>query len=91
VTESELQTIILKYLKTLGYFRKVMVANNSGTPDIVGCIGGRFIAIEVKAKTGKVTELQKHNIKLIQDSGGLALIAYSLNDVIEFLDLHCLL
>lgn len=48
----------------------------SGTPDLLCCLNGRFIAIEVKAENGKPSPLQIHNIKKIRESGGIALIAY---------------
>ena len=48
----------------------------AGVPDILACIKGRFLAIEVKDTKGKPSPLQIHNIKKIRESGGLALIAY---------------
>lgn len=48
----------------------------AGVPDILACLNGRFIAIEVKAEKGKPSALQIHHIKKIRESGGIALIAY---------------
>ena len=48
----------------------------SGIPDLLCCLNGRFIAIEVKADKGKPSPLQIHNIEKIRESGGIALIAY---------------
>ncbi len=64
---------------------KVVVANESGVPDILFSKDGRFCAIEVKA-TGKkrnVTELQKIHLDMIRASGGFAMVADSLWDVME--------
>lgn len=47
---------------------------NSGIPDIVGCINGRFFGIECKAGDNKPTALQLHNINMIQNTGGHALV-----------------
>ena len=47
-----------------------------GVPDLLCCLNGRFIAIEVKADKGKPSPLQLHNIEKIRESGGIALIAY---------------
>lgn len=47
-----------------------------GVPDIIGCVNGRFVGIEVKASNGKPSVLQIRNIKLINDAGGYARIIY---------------
>lgn len=67
----------------------VKIAQRSlrGIPDILGCINGKFIAIELKAKKKNADPLQTrtlHNIKLAE---GISLIAYPENadDVIAFL------
>lgn len=48
----------------------------SGVPDILACINGRFVAIEVKAEKGRPSELQLWNIEKIKESNGIAVIAY---------------
>jgi len=47
---------------------------NSGTPDILACLDGRFIGIEAKAKKNKPTALQVLALKRIDAAGGLALV-----------------
>jgi len=47
---------------------------NSGVPDFLCCVNGRFLAIEAKAGKGKTTALQDKNIKQIIVSGGLAIV-----------------
>lgn len=47
-----------------------------GVPDILACINGRFVGIEVKAEKGKPTKLQLHHQKNISNSGGLSFILY---------------
>lgn len=54
-------------------------ANNytkRGIPDLLACVNGYFVAIEVKAENGTPSELQKYNVKKIQEAGGIALILY---------------
>ena len=46
----------------------------SGVPDLVACIEGIFVGIECKAGKGSLTEIQKHNLKLIEQCGGIALV-----------------
>lgn len=48
----------------------------AGIPDIIGCINGRFIGIEVKATKGKPSPLQIRNVDLINKAGGYATIVY---------------
>jgi len=50
------------------------ISANNGTPDILACLNGRFIAIEAKAGKNKPTDLQTLNLKRIDDAGGLALV-----------------
>lgn len=47
---------------------------NSGMPDILCCINGRFVGIECKANGGKVTRLQQSHLDEIEMRGGVALI-----------------
>ena len=51
----------------------------SGTPDILACLQGRFIAIEAKAGKGKPTALQLRALRLIDEAGGVALIINETN------------
>ena len=50
--------------------------SKSGIPDIIACINGQFVALEVKAENGKASELQKRNIRLINECKGKAYIVY---------------
>ncbi|ASN68335.1 putative VRR-NUC domain-containing protein [uncultured Caudovirales phage] len=50
--------------------------SKSGIPDIIACVNGQFVAIEVKAANGRASELQKRNIRLIRESKGLGYILY---------------
>ena len=59
-----------------------------GIPDIIGCFKGRMIGIEVKSQKGTVSEYQKAFIDRINQAGGLAFVARSLDDVIEGLGLQ---
>ena len=48
----------------------------SGIPDILCCCNGYFVAVEVKAPNGKPSELQKWNIRDINQCGGYGVILY---------------
>lgn len=51
----------------------------SGIPDIIACINGRFVGIEVKKDSGKVSKLQERNIRLINNANGVGIILYPNN------------
>ena len=48
----------------------------SGIPDLLVCCNGYFVGVEVKAPNGKPSELQKWNIKKINESGGIGVVLY---------------
>ena len=62
----------------------------AGTSDLTGIHrdNGRFIAIEVKIKPNKPTELQEQYLNEISKRGGIAIVAYSLEDVLQHKDLN---
>jgi len=80
--EKTLQTKIIKYLESCGaYVRKISIANRNGTPDILGCLNGKFFGIEVKGEGNRVTQLQDYNLKKIEAAGGSAIVARTMEDV----------
>ena len=59
-----------------------------GVPDILGCYKGRLIGIEVKTPRGVVSGDQERFIKNLNEAGGLAFVARSVEDVIKGLGLE---
>ena len=59
-----------------------------GVPDILACVNGYFIGIEVKAKTGHPSDLQLKNVRDIRESGGIAFILYpdQFDDFVKLID-----
>jgi Holliday junction resolvase len=51
----------------------------AGIPDIIACLRGEFIAIEVKAGNNKPTALQLRELQLVKDAGGFAMVCYEEN------------
>lgn len=47
---------------------------NSGVPDFLCCVNGKFVAIEAKAGKGEVTALQLKNLSDINKAGGYTLV-----------------
>jgi len=52
---------------------------NSGVPDFLCCVRGKFFAIEAKAGKGTTTALQEKNLKAIREAGGLTAVIYETN------------
>lgn len=93
VVQKELMTKLQATYKN-GYIRKIAQSmySHGGVPDILACINGEFVAIEVKTDSGKVSKLQARDIKLIEDAGGLALVCYGYKDIdytIQLIGNHC--
>lgn len=84
-SEQSIQTKILNWLEKEGYYARKFYRAKSGTPDIVACIDGKFLAIEVKRPETKtsVSKLQAANLMLIERAGGEAMVAWTLEMVIE--------
>jgi hypothetical protein len=62
--------------------RRVVRGAPAGTSDIVGLVpGGRFLAIECKLGRNKPTREQSAFIEQVRGFGGVAFVAYSLDDV----------
>jgi pantoate kinase len=47
---------------------------NSGVPDFLCCVNGKFVAIEAKAGKGTTTALQLKNLSDINKAGGYTLV-----------------
>lgn len=81
---------ILAYLKNLdGCFAWKEHGGMYGTarlPDIIVCLQGRFIGIEVKKPGGKLTKLQEITLKHIERAGGVAAKVNLMKEVIELLN-----
>ena len=77
--EKTFENKIKKYLKSKGAWYVKFFANAytpSGIPDILVCLDGRFIAIEVKAENGEPSDLQEYNLKKIARAGGIGILLY---------------
>lgn len=47
-----------------------------GIPDILACINGYFVGIEIKAQNGKPSQLQLYHCEKIRQAGGFAFVVY---------------
>lgn len=53
---------------------KIQQRSMRGTPDILGCIKGQFVAIELKVGDGRVDKLQEWTLHQIKKTGAQALV-----------------
>jgi Holliday junction resolvase len=76
--EAKVKLAVRKVLDSLGVYYFMPPGNGfgrAGIPDIIGCMNGRFIAIECKAGKGKTTALQERELLAICNHGGFTFIA----------------
>ena len=59
-----------------------------GVPDIICCVNGKFVAIEVKApgKVKSVTKNQRYHLATIKENGGYAIVTDNEQDVIALME-----
>jgi hypothetical protein len=94
VREAEIQSSILHYLRLKGRF---FWRNNSGAfkterggfyrvgtpsaPDIIGCVDGKFIGLEVKTAKSKLSDEQEAFAHPLRANGGTYHVVRSIDDV----------
>ena len=87
--EQDIQTAIMNYISSIGglpvKFNNMGIYAKAGVSDILACIKGKFVAIEVKRPGQKPTKLQLNFIDAINSIGGVAFWADNLETVKEHL------
>jgi Holliday junction resolvase len=65
-----------KELDKIGLFRKIATGMQSaGISDLLGCVKGRYVAIEAKIRPNQATPLQQMFLTEVSQNGGLAVLA----------------
>ena len=86
ITEADVTRSIRQLLKQIGVFHwKVHQGLGCvpGVPDVIGVWKGRLLGIEVKRPGGKLSPAQVAFIDRINAEGGLAFVAFSVDDVMR--------
>lgn len=86
--EKQVENEIKRYLDDIGAYHIKTLGGSvpAGTPDILACVNGVFVAIEVKKpKGGVVSALQKSKLKKIRKAGGVGMVSKSVEEVKEVL------
>lgn len=74
--EGRVKAKVVQLLKEAGvyyFFAATHGYGRSGIPDIIACVGGKFLAIECKAGKNQPTALQKRELDAIAKAGGVAM------------------
>ena len=75
--EAAVKKQIRKILEAEGVYYAMPMGTgygNSGVPDFLCCVAGKFMAIEAKAGKGRTTALQDSHIQRITIARGVALV-----------------
>lgn len=90
LTESVIQKEILDYLhkKRVVVWRISETVNIIGFPDLLAIdpTNGKFVGIEVKTATGRVSSVQEAVHSIIRRSQGVVIVARSVEDVKRYFD-----
>lgn len=87
--EARLQRRIQQYLKSEGVFvfkvhgSEFMLA---GLPDLIACLDGFFLGIEVKMPGNSTSPRQDYVHELISNSGGVVIVVSSVGEVRDFVE-----
>ena len=86
--ESTLQRKVIQGLRAQGcYVFKVVggPAQQRGTPDLLICVGGRFVAIELKVPGKTAAPLQLMELQKIRNAGGRAEVFDDIENIRRFI------
>lgn len=87
--EKGVENSIKEWLTSIGAYWVKHFANQftrTGVPDLLCCVNGRFVGIEVKDPDGEPTPLQLFNLKQIKKAGGVDILADNLKVVQDRLE-----
>jgi Holliday junction resolvase len=88
--EATLQTRIINYLNGAPDVWHTKIHNagrgRRGIPDIIACVAGVFLAIEVKGPDGRVSPDQNREIEALNRTGANTIVARRVDDVFEVIE-----
>lgn len=99
--ESQLVKACIQYLTLKGYLpirnnsgmiilnenkKRAIKMGTPGSPDIIACEpGGKFVAIECKSKTGRISKAQINFLNKVKQLGGKSFVIKSIDELITLL------
>jgi hypothetical protein len=88
--ETKVTKSIMAYLKKRGVWCFKVAGGpmqQRGVPDIICCVNGAFVALEVKRpELGRLTDLQALTIERIRDAGGVAEVVTSVEEAAAMIE-----
>ena len=68
---------VMPFLKTLKNTKVFPIQQMSicGTPDLLLCCQGAFVALELKSEEGEASALQKYNLEEVKRCKGVSIVA----------------
>ena len=74
-SEKAFQNYVLKRLRLLpmSYWYKANDRTTAGIPDLIGCVRGTFVGIELKVNS-KTSRIQEYTIDRINRAGGVSFV-----------------
>ena len=88
MSETRLKAAITRALRERGaWVYKVHGGplGSAGVPDLLVCYKGRFVAVEVKIPSGRVSPRQRLVIREIVAAGGEAIVAWSVAEALAII------
>ena len=85
--ERNLQRSILKRLARVPRSWWVKFdGSTSGVPDVLGCVYGRFVAMELKQEGRYPTKMQRYMMARIEQAGGIVGVVRSVEEALALVD-----
>ena len=87
--EKKLQDKAISYLKGRGIYALNLFGDGwsgKGKPDLIVCLGGRFVAFELKVGENDLQDDQKLHRLWIERSGGLHFSPYTLEEFVNIVE-----
>lgn len=87
--EKSLQDKVIDYLTREKIYNVNVFAagyTGKGTPDLLLCVNGYFVALELKVGKNGISNAQKIRKLQIERSGGLHYVPRTLNEVIQIIE-----
>ena len=87
--EARLQDKAIEYLQASGIYYLNLFGDGwsgKGKPDLIACIGGRFVAFELKVGSNSMQADQRIHKRRIEASGGLHYSPYTLKEFIRIVE-----
>jgi hypothetical protein len=65
----------------------VIASSKAGTSDLIACINGRYVALEIKGRGDTLKPMQAEKLKQVIRAGGIGMVVKSLDDAVRAFNL----